>query len=207
MIPWQHTDLLLRLRDSCKTPIITGEDIYTLDNFRELIDKQAVSMIHPDIATAGGMLETKKIGDYAQKHGIAMALHMDGRVVTWFASIHCAAATENFLVLEHHGADDANYDNAITNLEKPILQTEGYVYVPNGPGLGITLNEEVMGIEGMRGMGGRRGFGGRGGAQLPTRNFDTPTDEWNNERSDDRLWSIHIKENKEQETKVRQAKT
>ena len=207
MIPWQHTDLLLRLRDSCKTPIITGEDIYTLDNFRELIDKQAVSMIHPDIATAGGMLETKKIGDYAQKHGIAMALHMDGRVVTWFASIHCAAATENFLVLEHHGADDANYEDAITNIEKPILQSDGFVYVPNSPGLGITLNEEVMGIEGMRGMGGRRGFGGRGGAQLPTPNFNTPTDEWNNERSDDRLWSIHIKENEEQETKTLQDKT
>ena len=64
-----------------------------------------------------------------------------------------------------------------------------------------------MGIEGMRGMGGRRGFGGRSGAQQPTRTFDTPTDEWNNERSDDRLWSIHIKENNELETKVQQAET
>jgi L-alanine-DL-glutamate epimerase-like enolase superfamily enzyme len=190
MIPWQYPDLLLRLKNSCTTPILTGEDIYSLDGFRELIDKQAVSMIHPDLATSGGMLETKKIGDYAQEHGIAMAMHMDGSVVTWFSSIHCAAATENFVVLEHHGADDANYDNAVTNLEKPLFHTDGYVYVPNGPGLGITLNEEVMGI------GGRGGMSRRGGAPGGGRTFNTPTDEWNNEHSDDRLWSMYLKEKK-----------
>ncbi|MBN1974751.1 MAG: mandelate racemase/muconate lactonizing enzyme family protein, partial [Sedimentisphaerales bacterium] len=99
MIPWEYTDLYIRLKNSCKTPVLTGEDIYCLDGFRDLIDKQAVSMIHPDLATSGGMLETKKIGDYAQEHGIAMAMHMAGSVVTWFSSIHCAAATENFLVM------------------------------------------------------------------------------------------------------------
>ena len=63
-------------------PILTGEDIYLLDGFQELIDRNAVSMVHPDLATSGGLLETKKIGDYAMKHGISMVLHMAGSPVT-----------------------------------------------------------------------------------------------------------------------------
>ena len=198
MVPWQYPDLLLRLKNSCTTPIITGEDIFSLDGFRELIEKGAVSMIHPDLATSGGMLETKKIGDFAQEHGISMAMHMAGHVVSWYSSIHCAAATENFLVMEHHGADDANYDDPVINIPKPLLNSDGYVNVPNGPGLGIELNEEVMGIT-------RVGFGRRGGTQQ-RRTFDTPTNEWNNESSHDRLWSMYINGRKGSEKERKQAK-
>jgi L-alanine-DL-glutamate epimerase-like enolase superfamily enzyme len=190
MVPWWYTDMYIKLKNSCSTPILTGEDIYCLEGFRDLIDNHAVSMIHPDLATSGGLLETKKIGDYAQDHGIAMAMHMAGNVVTWYASIHCAAATENFLVMEHHGADNPRYDNPVTNIEKPLFKEDGFVYVPNGPGLGIVLDEEQMMPMGMGMM--RRG---RGGRSAPT--FETPTDEWNNESSHDRLWSMHIKEKKQ----------
>ena len=47
-------------------------------------------------------METKKIGDYAQEYGISMALHMAGTPISTMASVHCAAATENFIALEHH---------------------------------------------------------------------------------------------------------
>ncbi len=55
------------------------------------------------------------------EHGISMALHMAGNPVTLFASVHCAAATENFLVMEHHNVDDEWYDQLVTGVPKPIM--------------------------------------------------------------------------------------
>ncbi|MBI1923190.1 mandelate racemase/muconate lactonizing enzyme family protein, partial [Candidatus Poribacteria bacterium] len=105
MIPWQFTDQYVRLSNSCRTPICTGEDIYCKEEFLKLFEAKAIAICHPDIATSGGILETKKIGDLAQEHGIAMAMHMAGTPVCAMASVHCAAATENFLVLENHSVD------------------------------------------------------------------------------------------------------
>jgi L-alanine-DL-glutamate epimerase-like enolase superfamily enzyme len=56
----------------------------------------AVDIIHPDLATSGGLLETKRIGDYAEENGIAMAMHQAGTPVSFMANVHCAAATQNF---------------------------------------------------------------------------------------------------------------
>lgn len=171
MVPWQYTDQYVRLKNACKTPILTGEDIYLKEGFKDLFEKQAISICHPDIATSGGLLETKKIGDLAMEHGISMALHMAGSPVTMFASVHCAAATENFLVMEHHNVDDAWYEELVTGVPKPLVQ-DGFVKVPDGPGLGIELNEEAVKRhlkEGER--------------------YFAPTPEWNEERSWDRLWS------------------
>jgi len=184
MIPWWYTEHLKRIKESCTTPLLTGEDIYCLDGFRELIEEQAVSMIHPDLATSGGLLETKKIGDFAQEHGISMALHMAGNAVTWFSSVHCAAATENFLVMEHHNPDSDWYENMISNIPKPIFH-DGHTTVPDGPGLGIELDMDII------------------KSSLKDQNqFFPPTDDWNNERSHDRLWSMYIKERKETEAMI-----
>jgi L-alanine-DL-glutamate epimerase-like enolase superfamily enzyme len=177
MIPWDYTDDYVRLRNSCQTPILTGEDIYLKEGFLPLFEKKAISICHPDLATSGGLLETKRIGDLAMEHGIAMALHMAGSPVSLFASAHCAAATENFMVLEHHDADTAHYDDLVDGVPKPFLGKDGFVQVPDGPGLGITLNEEAV-KEGLR----RHGLD-------PEKQFFPPTEEWNRERAHDRLWS------------------
>ncbi len=67
MVPWEYTDMLKEIKNAIDVPLLTGEDIYTLDGgFKKLIDERAVDMVHPDLATAGGILETKKIGDYAE---------------------------------------------------------------------------------------------------------------------------------------------
>jgi L-alanine-DL-glutamate epimerase-like enolase superfamily enzyme len=80
-IPWDYVDDYVRIRQSCKTPILTGEDIYLKEGFVPLFQKHAISICHPDLATAGGLLETKKIGDLAMEHGISMAMHMAGSPV------------------------------------------------------------------------------------------------------------------------------
>src|SRR6185436_14476997 len=71
IVSWEYTDQYKKMSDALETPILTGEDIYLLKYFKPLIDAQAVDIIHPDLASSGGLLETKRIGDYAEEHGIA----------------------------------------------------------------------------------------------------------------------------------------
>jgi L-alanine-DL-glutamate epimerase-like enolase superfamily enzyme len=175
MVPWEYTDQYVRLRNACNTPILTGEDIYSKEGFKDLFEHKAIAICHPDLATSGGLLETKKIGDLAMEHGVSMALHMAGSPVLLFASVHCAAATENFLVMEHHSVDDKWYDPLVNGVPKPIVQN-GFVTVPDTPGLGFELNEEEV----------KR--------HLKDEKFFEPTPEWDNERSWDRLWSFQGKD-------------
>jgi L-alanine-DL-glutamate epimerase-like enolase superfamily enzyme len=177
MVPWQYTDQYVKLRQSCNTPILTGEDIYLKENFMDLFEKKAIAICHPDLASSGGLLETKKIGDLAMEHGISMAMHMAGSPITLFASIHCAAATENFLVMEHHNVDDEWYDDLCDGVPKPIVQ-DGYIPVPDGPGLGIELNESAI----------------KSLLEDKSKYF-APTPEWDNEHSWDRTWSLNSHKN------------
>lgn len=172
MVPWQLTEQYVRLRDACDTPICTGEDIYLKDGFMDLFENRAISVCHPDLATSGGILETKKIGDTAQEHGISMALHMSAMPVAQMASVHCAAATENFIALEHHHVDVPWWDDLVTGLPDPAVQ-DGFMVVPEAPGLGIELNEEAI----------REHISDKDPGHFE------PTDEWNDLRSHDRLWS------------------
>ena len=183
-IPWDYTDDYVRLRNSCKTPLATGEDIYLKEGFLPLFEKRAISYCQPDLATSGGLLETKKIGDLAMEHAVSMAMHMAGSPILLFASIHCAAATENFFVLEHHDADNPYYDGLIDGVAKPLLDKSGHIQVPDGPGLGISINEEAF-KEMIR--------KNRRGGNDPDKLFFPPTNEWNNERSADQLYSINLK--------------
>ena len=174
MIPWQFTDQWARLKNSVVTPVCTGEDIYLKEGFTPLLEADAVSVIHPDLATSGGIMETKKIGDLAQDYGVAMAMHFAGSPVSFLANIHCAAATENFYVLENHSVDLPWWEDLIDGIDKPMI-VDGYAPVPEAPGLGFgELNEEAIREHMDRTR--REGY------------FD-PTDDWNDERSRDHLWS------------------
>ncbi|MGC9468379.1 MAG: mandelate racemase/muconate lactonizing enzyme family protein [Anaerolineae bacterium] len=173
MLPWQFADQYVTLSRAVRTPICTGEDIYLKEGFMPLLEKRAVSIIHPDLASSGGILETKKIGDVAQEYGIAMAMHMAGSPVAAMASVHCAAATENFLVLENHSVDHPAWNDLVTGLPNPLIQ-DGYIQVPETPGLGFTdLNEDVI----------------REHIDPERPSFFESTEAWDKERSHDRLWS------------------
>ena len=170
MVPWFYTDLLKKITDAVDVPILTGEDIYLKEGFAKLCDAHAVDMIHPDLATSGGLLETKKIGDYAEERGVAMAMHFAGSPVCCMANVHCAAATRNFLALEIHSVDVPFWDDLVTGVSKPIVQ-QGFIPVPESPGLGVTLNDDVC------------------KQHLLEPGYFEPTPQWDKERSHDRLWS------------------
>ncbi len=175
LVPWQYTDMWKRIATSCKTPVATGEDCYCLDDFKALIENRAVGVVHPDILTSGGILETKKIGDYAQQYGVAMALHMAETPVAAMACVQVAAATENFLAQEFHSHDIVDtWSKVVTGLPFPLIDN-GYIEVPYKPGLGFDgINEDVV-------------------RELdPDHPADIwqSTDEWNNNwTAHDRLWS------------------
>ena len=90
-----------------------------------LLEARAISVCHPDLATAGGILETKRIGDLEQEYGVSMAIHMAGSPVSTMAAVHCAAATENFIALEHHFADLPYWSDFVTGVPGAIIQ-DGY---------------------------------------------------------------------------------
>jgi len=171
IIPWFYTDQWKELTQSIETPTLTGEDIYLKESFIKLCDTHSVDLIHPDLASSGGILETKKIGDYAEEKGIAMALHWAGSPVALMANVHVAAATQNFMALEHHFVDDPGFEDLASGIEKPILNN-GFIKVPDTPGLGVDLNEKAIRERLRKGE-----------------EYFAPTPEWDEERSWDRTWS------------------
>jgi len=72
MLSWEMMDQVKILTESLETPTATGEDIYLKEEFRKLCDNHVVDILHPDIGTSGGIMESKKIGDYAEEKGVAM---------------------------------------------------------------------------------------------------------------------------------------
>ena len=171
IIPWENTDLLKKITDSIEVPTCTGEDIYLKEDFIKLAENHAVDVLHPDIATSGGILETHKIGDAIQAYGVPMAMHMANSPVSAFASVHVAAGTENFLVMENHSVDIPTWDDIVDGVEKPIIN-KGFITVPSGPGLGFHINEEAL------------------KKALREPGYFEPTPQWDSkERINDRLWS------------------
>jgi L-alanine-DL-glutamate epimerase-like enolase superfamily enzyme len=172
VIPWTYTDLLRQISDESPTPILTGEDIYLKEPFEVLCSRHAVGKIHPDLATAGGILETHKIGDIAEEYGVPMAMHFAGSPVSCMANVHCAAATQNFLAMENHSLDVSWWSSMAQEYQKAPIVSHGWIEVPDRAGLGVTLNEDVI----------RQHL-------LPGTGYFDPTPEWDQEQSWDRLWS------------------
>lgn len=174
IVSWELTDQWKTMSDALETPLLTGEDIYLLKNFKPLIDIHAVDIIHPDLASSGGLLETKRIGDYAEEHGVAMAMHQAGTPVSFMAGVHCAAATQNFLAMEHHSIDLPWWEGLVKTTDGRQLITKGFANLPlSAPGLGIELNEEQV----------------KQHLSPKDKSFFAPTTEWNERRSHDRVFS------------------
>ena len=174
IVSWELTDQWKTISNALETPCLTGEDIYLLKYFKPLIDNHAVDIVHPDLASSGGLLETKRIGDYAEENGIAMAMHQAGTPISFMASVHCAAATQNFLALEHHSIDLPWWESLVKTTDERKLITKGFANLPlMAPGLGIELNDEVV----------------KEHLHPSDKSYFVPTPQWNDKRSHDRIFS------------------
>ena len=144
LIPWQYTEQWRQITDAIAVPTCTGEDIYLAENFKPLLDRQAIRVAHPDPASAGGILETKRIADLAQTYGVPTALHLAATPIATMACVAIGAASETFYALEHHAADVPEWNHLVTGLPDPIIQN-GHIKVPETPGLGFgDIDEEAF---------------------------------------------------------------
>jgi len=136
--PYVMADDYLELTRSTTVPIHTGEQIYLRQNFRELIERNAIRVIGPDVADVGGMAEIKWIAEFADLHGIQMAPHgiYDGLIGN-AAQVHVAATMpQNFIAFEYSIATPEWWYDIIDGLPDQIVKN-GHIDVSNRPGLGV----------------------------------------------------------------------
>lgn len=130
------------ITDRIKTPTNTGEFLFSVDGFRDLIVNEAVRVPHADLGTSGGLHETAKIAELADVHDLQMALHWAGSPIGQVAGLHLAAAVPNLLAMEHHAIGVDWWDDMIVQSD-PLIK-DGYATVPEGPGLGVDPDTDVI---------------------------------------------------------------
>lgn len=140
-VPPENVDAMREVKQSTTTPICAGENLYLRHGFRELITKQAVDIIMPDIPKCGGLSECRKIANLAEIYYIPFAPHNVSSPIGTMASAHVCATIPNFLVLEFHWLH-RNYWSTITTSKEDIIK-DGYITLTDQPGIGLELDEEV----------------------------------------------------------------
>jgi L-alanine-DL-glutamate epimerase-like enolase superfamily enzyme len=139
--PYPNAQVFKEVTDSTTTPIHTGEEIYLRENFKDLIEMQAVDVVGPDPEDVGGIAELKWIGEYADLHGIQVAPHgiFDG-LFGVAAQVHLGAAMgQNYIGFEYAKGQPDWWYEIVDGLPNPIVK-DGYIDVWDKPGLGITFN-------------------------------------------------------------------
>jgi len=139
-VPPENIEAQRHVTHSTRTPICTGENLYRKHGFRELIEKQAARIIAPDIPKMGGLLEAKKVADWADAYYIPIAPHNVASPIGTVAAAHVGAAMSNFLVMEYHAHDVPWWSDVV---EEAAVIKDGFIYLNELPGHGLTLNEDV----------------------------------------------------------------
>ena len=140
-MPPENADAFARLTAASKVPILTGENLYGREGFRPFIEKQACDYIHPDPQKCGGLLETKKIADWAELYYINMLCHNGSTPVGTIANGHACMNIKSFVALESDSVDTPHWKK-IVQRDAPIFD-DGYLKLSDNPGLDITLDEDV----------------------------------------------------------------
>ncbi|MCZ0937579.1 MAG: mandelate racemase/muconate lactonizing enzyme family protein [Caldilineaceae bacterium] len=123
-------------------PVATGERLHTMYEYRELFELQACDIIQPDITHFGGILNTKKLAAWAEAYYMLIAPHNVGGPISTAAALHLAACTPNFKIQEHFNDFAESYVKQAAPGNPEI--EDGYFALPSGPGLGVTLDEDVV---------------------------------------------------------------
>jgi galactonate dehydratase len=140
-VPPENLAALKKASEKITVPIATGERIHTRYDFRQLFELQAADIIQPDITHFGGILETKKLAAWAESYYMLVAPHNVGGPISTAAALHLAACTPNFKIQEHFNDFADSYVKAIAPGNPEVI--DGYFALPQGPGLGITFDEEA----------------------------------------------------------------
>ncbi|CAN5389999.1 mandelate racemase/muconate lactonizing enzyme family protein [soil metagenome] len=132
---------IAEVRASCMIPIAAGESEFTRFGFRDLINARAVDILQPDPAICGGITETRRIDALASAYNLRLAPHLWAGAPAFFSAMHIAAASSSSFILEFSlGANPMLHDI----IEEKIAAEDGMIEIPDRPGLGITIREDVI---------------------------------------------------------------
>ena len=137
----ENAAAMAKLAGRVNIPLASGECNYTKHEFHAILAAQALDIVQPDVCLCGGLLELKKIAAMAEASYVMVAPHNSMGPVATVVNVHFAASTPNFLILEYHPDDEAPRKDL---LKEPFLVKDGYLSLPDKPGLGIELNEEAF---------------------------------------------------------------
>ena len=141
-VPPQNVAAMAKVTRAVKQPVCTGEALVGRHGFRELLVTQAADVIQPDIPRTGGLAEFKRIAELAELYYVSVAPHHMTSPVATVAAAHVCATIPNFLALEHHCLGIPFWNDVLRAPERVIQQ--GYVTVPDAPGLGLQVDEAVV---------------------------------------------------------------
>ncbi|WP_083231993.1 mandelate racemase/muconate lactonizing enzyme family protein [Peribacillus muralis] len=138
--PPENLKALCQVTKNTKTPIASGENLYLRHAFREVLESGAMNIIAPDFQKVGGIWEAKRISDMAENYFVGVVPHNIASPIGTLASVHVAAASLGFIALEYHADSVPFWNDLLMHEGEPLIQN-GYIKVPEGPGLGYELNE------------------------------------------------------------------
>ena len=138
----ENVDALAEVKHHARVPVVTGEELYTKFEFREVFEKRAADIINPDVCNVGGILELKEIAAMAEAYFVAVSPHnFNSTTLGLAATLHSAATMPNFLITEYF-VNLEPFGEAVT--VSPFEVSNGYVPLPTEPGLGIELDESAL---------------------------------------------------------------
>jgi galactonate dehydratase len=141
-VPPENIDAIAKITHATRTPICAGENAYLRYGFREILQKQAVDIIMPDISKCGGLSECRKMANMAEIYYIPFAPHNNSSALSTVADAHVCASVPNFLALEFHRYGDPTWNDVI-DADTPAIQ-QGHVVLNEKPGIGVELNEAFL---------------------------------------------------------------
>lgn len=139
----ENVDCMVNIARSTSIPIAAGERLFGKWQFRELLEKQAVAVVQPDICHCGGIFEGRKIALMSELYFGSIAPHNPLGPISLAACLQVDACSPNFLVQEHPGNPDGG-DLGVGYLKEPFVMKNGYIEVPTKPGLGVELDEDAL---------------------------------------------------------------
>ena len=138
-VPHENFDAMAHVRSKLDMPIATGERLFTIFAFQQLLERGAADIVQPDMSHCGGILEARKIAAIADSHYAAFTPHNPNGEVSYAAAVQIAACVPNFLALEHFPPEPWRFDVC----SNPLIVEDGWLDVPDRPGLGVEFNEEA----------------------------------------------------------------
>ena len=141
-VPADNIEALSEVRNAIRIPVVTGETLYTKAAFRKVFEKRAADIINPDVCNCGGILELKEIAAMAEPYYVAVSPHnFNSTTIGLAATLNVSACIPNFLITEYFYNFKPRGDEISIN---PFRVEGGYIKIPQGPGLGLELDEKIM---------------------------------------------------------------